>query len=420
LINALKNRLTQNLTLIKNFSYLSVLHSVNALAQIATYPYLIRVVGKETFGVVIFAQAIVGYLVVMVNFGFNISAVKEIALNRNDNKKISEISSSVIILKVFLFFLTFLILSLLIYFIPFFRNEWMLFLLTMYLCLNEILFPVWYFQGIERMKNMAVLVFISKMIFLSTIFFFVKSKQDYLLIPALNGIGIVVSGLICFYIILVKDKIKIKIPSMSILMYHFKSAVPFFFSNASSQIYVNANKLIVGAFLGMTEVAYYDLSEKVLLIVKMPFVILNQVLFPKINIDKNPVFITKMFYFTLGFSLLIFVMIFLFANFIVTTLGGETMAPAASILRIMTISIPLVAASSFLCVHLLIPFGHTKIYFNIIAGSLVFYLLLFSITYFVTTFNLFQITLFSLVVELFVLFVSMIVVRKYQLLKFRY
>jgi hypothetical protein len=69
---------------------------------------------------------------------------------------------------------------------------------------------------------------------------------------------------------------------------------------------------------------------------------------------------------------------------------------------------------------LLIPFGHTKIYFNIITGSLVFYLLLFSITYFVTKFNLFQITLFSVVVELFVLFVSMLVVRKYQLLKFRY
>ena len=66
------------------------------LLPLITYPYLIRVLGKEIYGLIVFAQAVVGYLVILVGFGFNISATKEISIHRDNKEKLNEIVSSVI------------------------------------------------------------------------------------------------------------------------------------------------------------------------------------------------------------------------------------------------------------------------------------------------------------------------------------
>ena len=95
----LKNILKNHSTILQNLSYISVLHLFNMLIPLLSYPYLIRVLGKETYGIIIFAQAIVGYFVILIGFGFNISATKEISINRDDKKKVSEIVSSVLIIK---------------------------------------------------------------------------------------------------------------------------------------------------------------------------------------------------------------------------------------------------------------------------------------------------------------------------------
>ena len=87
-ISNLQGKAGRNKTLIQNFSYLSALRIFNMILPLITYPYLIRVLGKEIYGLVVFAQAIVNYLVMLVSFGFNISATKEVSVYRNDEKKL--------------------------------------------------------------------------------------------------------------------------------------------------------------------------------------------------------------------------------------------------------------------------------------------------------------------------------------------
>jgi len=77
------------------------------LIPLLTYPYLIRVLGKETYGLVVFVQAIVAYMVILVGFGFNISATREISIHRENKEKLNEIVSSVLIVKSLFFFLPF-------------------------------------------------------------------------------------------------------------------------------------------------------------------------------------------------------------------------------------------------------------------------------------------------------------------------
>ena len=102
MINKIKPIFLRNKLLIKNFSYLSAFQIFNIFIPLATYPYLIRILGSETYGLIIFALSIVTYFSMIINFGFNISATKDVAENKNNNNKLNEIVSSVFIIKIFL------------------------------------------------------------------------------------------------------------------------------------------------------------------------------------------------------------------------------------------------------------------------------------------------------------------------------
>ena len=96
--------------LIENFSYLSLLHIFSIAIPLLTFPYLVKTLGQETYGLVIFAQAVVGYLAVFTGFGFGLSATKLVSINRHDTNKLSEIFSSVTTIKIFLLAVSIIIL----------------------------------------------------------------------------------------------------------------------------------------------------------------------------------------------------------------------------------------------------------------------------------------------------------------------
>lgn len=77
--------------LLENFFYLTLLQVSCYIFPIFTFPYLARVLGVEYFGRIAFALIVIGYFQTFVDWGFNFSSARDIARNREDVQKVSEI-----------------------------------------------------------------------------------------------------------------------------------------------------------------------------------------------------------------------------------------------------------------------------------------------------------------------------------------
>ena len=175
--------------LIDNFLSMTALQVVQYILPLITLPYQVRVIGVANYGIIAFAAAFVQYFFILTDYGFGICSTKDIATNRHNKNNISHIFNLVIASKFVLLFLSLLILVLAIIFVPKIHENWLVFVLTFINVLGTILFPAWFFVGMERAKYSAVLNIIARLFFLVALFIFVKKADDYILIPLLTSLG---------------------------------------------------------------------------------------------------------------------------------------------------------------------------------------------------------------------------------------
>lgn len=257
------------------------------LVPLISLPYLLTILGRETYGLVVFAQTIISYFLILINFGFNLSATKEISIHRDNKKKVSEIVSSIFIIKGFFFFVSFLILWILLLAFKINDENKTLYYLMMYLCLYEWILPIWYFQGLEKMKYITQINLISRIIFLAMLFMLVKEKGDYLKVPLINGIGCTIAGLVGLKIVFINDAVPFKWQSWKILKTYLAESLPLFMGSIAGKIKILSNKAILGAFVGMESVALYDIADKAKDVFLNFLQLIGQVLFPSISKSKN-------------------------------------------------------------------------------------------------------------------------------------
>ena len=150
--------------------------------------------------------------VILIGFGFGTSGVINVSVNRNNKDKLSEIVSSITILKLLLFIIALLFIIPLLFFFEDASNDKILYLTTLWVCVNEVLFPSFYFQGIEKMKYFSIISLITRSISVVLIFLFIESKEDYLLVPFFYLLGAFLSGFsalfIVFYSLFLREELK--------------------------------------------------------------------------------------------------------------------------------------------------------------------------------------------------------------------
>ena len=168
--NGFKKQEMRRLT--ENFVSLSLLQVINYVLPLVTLPYLVRVLGVDKFGLVMFANSFILYFLMLADYGFNLSATREISMHRDNEDKVSEIFSSVMIIKGMLVIVSLGIMTLIVFGFGRFRKDWLVYFFTFGIIIGQSLFPIWFFQGMERMKYITFLNITAKTIFTILIFIF--------------------------------------------------------------------------------------------------------------------------------------------------------------------------------------------------------------------------------------------------------
>jgi len=263
---------------VQNFFSLVILQGANYILPLLILPYLVRVLGTEKFGLVMFAQSLALFLTVFVDFGFNISGTREISLARKNKEKTSQIFFAIMFIKLGLLLLAFAILYIIVNTVTRFSIDAQVYLFSFGVVVGQAFFPVWFFQGIEKMKFVSFINILAKGIFTVLVFFLVKSEADYFKVPIYNSLGFVISGLLGFGLSF--KYFKYKLPTFNLVKRLLVESFSLFVSNFATSLYTASNVFILGLFSGNIIAGVYASMEKLILAVKNVYVPLYQALYP--------------------------------------------------------------------------------------------------------------------------------------------
>ena len=389
--------------LIENFFSLAVLQGVTYILPLLTVPYLMRVLGAEKFGLVAFAQAFIQYFVIITDYGFDLSATREISINRNNDKAIQETVSSVFIIKIILMFVSLSVLCTVIFLVPQFRTEWPIYIFTFGIVLGNIMFPTWFFQGMENMKYITVLNIIAKGIFTILIFIIVKTSEDYIYVPGITSLGWIIAGLISIWFMVYKFEIRPCLPPKSAILDRFRESTQFFLSRVSVSIYTSSNAFVLGLFTSNQMVGYYSAAEKLYSALRSLYQPLNNVLYPYISKTENILLYKKIFMLTCGANVVVCVGLFVFANPFITIIYGSFMQLTIHVYKIFVVITLFVIPSVLLGYPFLAALGYAKYANNSVIIGSVFHLIGLLILSAVSLVNIFTVVWMVFITEFIVL-----------------
>lgn len=342
MVNGIRNKistLSKNKdakTVAGNFMWLSALQVAGYVFPLITMPYLARVIGVEGFGKIAFATAIMIWIQTIADWGFNLTATRDVAQNRDNPKRVSEIFSNVLWARCLLMILSFVILLVLIAAIPKFREEQVVILVTFLMIPGHILFPDWFFQAIEKMKYITLLNVLMKLIFTIAIFIFVKDPDDYILQPLFTSIGYVICGVIALFLIIGKWGIKLQKPSWNLVVKTIKDSTDVFINNLMPNLYNSFSTMLLGFIGGGSAVGILDGGNKFIYAGTQLQTTINRAFYPFLSrkVEQHSTYVKI----CLCISSLLCITFFLGAPLIVRILLSPEFAGAVSVIRIRSIS----------------------------------------------------------------------------------
>ena len=378
----LPEKLKLNRILIQNFTSLSILQIANYLFPLIVLPYVVRILGPAKYGLINFAAAFIAYFSLMCDYGFSLSGTKEISIIRDDKEKLSRTFSTIITIKLLLSVVSSLLFILIVYFIPFFKNNWEVYVLSYGFVIGGVLFPGWFYQGIERMKYITIIQVFVRSIATVLIFMLVKEENDYLLLVLLNSSAQILIGVAGLIVAGIKFKIKFRLPSFEEIKSQLKSGWNIFQSMIAINVYTTSNTFILGLFASETIVGYYAAADKIRMAFQGVQSVLAQTVFPHVNslvkesYEKFILFIKRLLKLEVIIGFSISLLLFIFSPQLVKLLLGEKFVTSGELLRIISVLPVLISLSNIFGIQIMLPLGYDRAFNRIISSAALLHILL--------------------------------------------
>jgi len=403
--------------LLENFFSLSALQIFGYVLPLITLPYLVRVLGVEKYGLVAFANSFVAYFQMLTDYGLYLSAIREVSVHREDKQQLNKIFSTVMIIKSILLAVSFLILLVIVFGFSKFSANWELYLFAFGLVIGSVLFPVWFFQGMEKMKYSTIFNILSQVIFTLAIFVFIRVESDFIYVPLINSLGFIVAGVLSLVLVYRNFGIRLVRPELSFLWETFKDSTQFFLSRASVSIYTSSNAFFLGLFTSPTLVGYYSAAEKLYIAAQGLYGPLIQSIYPFMAHKQNISLYKKIFKIIVLLTIAFSVILILMSGFLVDLLFGADFQASVDVFRIFCIALLVVAPSQLIGYPFLAALGYPK-YANlsVIVGSIV-HIIMLAILALTLYLNIYSVAILVCITETVVLILRLYGIKVHNLWK---
>lgn len=325
---------SKNSQLKRNTLYLYAATIVKLIGPLITLPYLTRVLSVETYGYVSFVKSYATYVQLLLDFGFLLSATKDIALAAGDSEKIGKVAGNTVLEKAIIAVAGAFITALLCSALPL-LNTVPLFTWLYYLsCVSTILILDFLYRGLQRMEYAAIPLIIAKVIVVVFTIVFVGSDDDLLLIPAFDLMGNACAG-ISSLVFLRKVGVRPSFSSLSVWFRDLKESGVYFLSNFATSFFGALTTFIVGIYMEMSQVAFWSLCMTGVSAAKAIYAPLGNSIYPYMVESRDLALANRIARRgAVPLAAVSFVVIF-FGDDIMSLVGGESYAPAGEVLTLL-------------------------------------------------------------------------------------
>ena len=335
---------------VENVAALYVVQIGRKVLPLASIPYLARVLGPAGWGQVAFVTSLAEVIVVIIEFGFTLSATRSIARHRDDAFARGKIATGVLCVQAILAVAAVGVALIAARMIPLLRDHPALLASGLVYAVVQGFVPLWYFQGMERLRLVAALEIGAKVMALGALFILVKGPQDIWRAVALQALSPAL--IVCVGLSLAFSTSVVCRPQRALVNAVLKEGWDMFTFRSAESLYGVANAFLLGLFAPSVLVGYYAAAEKISKATAGLVNPLREALYPRISNlvhhDRSEgMRLAKIgTWLMAGVGLFMSVFLFVFADHLITMLMGARFEPAVGVLRILS-PLPLLLAVAF-------------------------------------------------------------------------
>ncbi|GAB2642983.1 oligosaccharide flippase family protein [Emticicia sediminis] len=358
--------------LFSNILALSSIQIANYVLPLLSVPIISRIIGPEKFGIINLASSFTAYFVLLIGYGFDLTATRKIAQIPNDEERRSRIFSEVFSCKLLLFILSIIIFCICLFTVRPLEQEKMVAVFSFLFCISTLLTQNWLFQGMQNLTNVAMFSFFSKLIFTISILIVIKKQEDYVWQPLVISIAQIISALISLIWAVRKYRITFSFVSFKECVKLLYEERTVFFSLIVISFYTTTNTVILGLFQSPVQVGYYTAAQRLILISQSVIALpIAQALYPYIGSEFGKSFesglksvqqlVPLIIFFTGGASIIMF----LLSPFIFEIFYGSSFSDAVVVFQILVIIPFVISLSNIFGMQIMLNLGMDKAFFKI-------------------------------------------------------
>lgn len=240
-----------------NAAHLFLNKALNALVPFFLIPLFNEIFGVEAYGELIFVQAIATLLVYVTDYGFAVTATREVSIHSGDADRLSALVSSVLVIKLLL---TSAVLVALIATTSLLRlppSAVLLYCLSFSAMALQNFMPSWFFQGLKRNVVITLTNLISKVLLIGLVLVLIGEGSPLWMVPLIDCVSYFVFFAAGLYFIFKTFSIKFSLPPYSVLGAGFLLSVDNFLITVLTWVTTGGVLLLTERFVSDQSFGYF-------------------------------------------------------------------------------------------------------------------------------------------------------------------